>query len=138
MSATLEQARDEINAQINTAWMASVTSQGYPIAFDDVEEPPITQEAWCRVNVAHNGGGNANIGNKRFYRLGIVTVQIFAPLNDGLKKNDQLVKIVQDALEGQATASGVWFRSVRSREVGPDGNWHQTNVVAEFEYDEVK
>ena len=53
--------------------------------------------------------------------------------------SDQLATIVKDAFEGVATSPGrVLFRNVRYNEVGQDGQWFQQNVLADFEYDEVR
>jgi hypothetical protein len=63
---------------------------------------------------------------------------VFEPPGKGLSGATDLPKVIQDAFEGVATASGVWFRDVTVNEIGPDGDFFQTNIVAFFEYDEVK
>jgi hypothetical protein len=86
-------------------------------------------------------GGKVSLGGggQRFRRLGIVTVQIFTPSNDGLTLADSLVDLAVDAFEGESTGSDcVEFRNVRAVEAGQDGPWHQFNVFANFDYDRVK
>ena len=142
--STFSEARDAILTQFKTVW----DTQTPPIAkllWQDVDdEVPSGTESWARVTVVHNQGRQATVGgetgNRRFRRFGVVTVQVFTPIDDGLTKNDELAKLANDAFEGQTAGGGdrVEFRNVRSNEIGPDGAWFQTNVIAEFEYDEVK
>ena len=63
---------------------------------------------------------------------------MFVPVGDGLSGARVLGKVVVDAYQGKSTPGGAWFRNVRLQEVGPDGNWSQVNVVAEFTYDEIQ
>ena len=75
---------------------------------------------------------------RRYRRGGVFTAQVFIPLGEGLDKGYTLAKEVSDVYEGRNTPSSVWFRNVRIREIGPDGEWYQFNVLADFEYTEVK
>lgn len=141
MSATYAVARDEITRQVHSAWVTANPS--YPMLFDDRKgQKPATDIPWARLTVQHNRGDQealANaIGRRLFSRDGLVIVQIFTPAGEGLRTSDALAKVVSDALEGKATPNGVWFRNVRLREVGPDGAFHQVNVIAEFVYSEAK
>ena len=143
--ATIEEARDEILSYFQTAW----DSQSDPpkLVYYD-KKPDLPDDAtWARITVQHNVfaqrtlGGKPSLGGagRRFTRSGIVTVQIFTPFGDGLTTSDPLVDFVLDTFEGEETGSDrIEFRNVRANEVGQDGAWHQTNVLAEFEYDRVK
>lgn len=141
MSLTFSQARDEMTKQVADAWTAG--AGGAPLYYDDRpgQKPPTTS-AWGRLTVRHNLGDQTTLSNplgqKLFRRDGILTVQVFTPAGAGLRLADTLAKVVADALEGQSTPGGVWFRKVRIKEEGPDGAWYQLNVVAEFEYSEAK
>ncbi len=141
--ASLTAARDAILTLFKVAWDAQ-TPPVPKLLNDDVKDDlPAGTFPWARIIVRHNTGFQATLagetGNRRFRRLGLVTVQIFTPYGDGLDLNDALAKVAVDAFEGKSTAADeVLFRNVRSNEVGQDGNWFQTNVFAEFEYDEVK
>ena len=75
----------------------------------------------------------------RFRRFGIVTVQVFELSGDGLTSSDVLVDLALDAFEGEKTGlDRVEFRNARANEIGQDGPWFQTNVIAEFTYDRTK
>jgi hypothetical protein len=143
MTATLTQARDEILTQFRTAWLADPASAALPVLWPDSDSKPPASGAWARVSVTHGSGGQSTLsgglGETRYTHMGFVTVQLFTPRGDGLKLSDQLVTISKHAFEGVATSPGhVTFYRVRSREVGPDGQWFNTNVLADFEYDEVR
>lgn len=138
MTMTVQQARDEIMALFSAAW-----PDEYKVLWQDKGgRPPDEQAPWARFTISHTAGGQATLSNdngrKRFRRDGFLIVQIFTPVGDGLSSSDTLTKIVLDAYEGKATPGGAWFRNVRVNEVGPDGDWYQVNVLADFTYDEVK
>ena len=136
-------ARGEILSHFTTAWNAQ-TPPVPTLLYQDKKTPRIPDSGpWARINVQHNDrdratvGGNAN--NRRFRAFGIIIVQIFTPYGDGLTNNDSLVNVAVNAFEGTKTGEDrVEFRNVRSQEIGEDGPWFQTNVIAEFDYDLVK
>lgn len=139
-SLTFAQARDEMIAQVNTPW--KLANPTLPLLFDDRKGDKPTRGAWARVSIRHNRGEQETlagpIGNRMFFRDGLITVEVYTPQGDGLSKADELAKICADAFEGKSTPNGVWFRRVRIREIGPDQAWYQVNVIAEFTYSEVK
>lgn len=134
MSLTFAQARDEIQTLFRTAWLFGAPT--VPLKYDDVTSPPPNDPSWARIQVRHNLGGNDAIGNRLRRRSGVVTIQIFTTFGGGLASADVLGKVAVDAFHGKATPGGAWFRNVRLNEVGPDGKWFQTNVLADFEYNE--
>lgn len=143
MTATVTQARDEMLTTFRTAWTAGPPSSTLPVLYPDVSQEVPSSGAWARVTVKHSYGEQATLsgetGQRRFRHTGIVTVQIFTPTGDGQVLSDQLVAIAKGAFEGVTTSPGrVMFRNVRVNEVGQQGQWFQVNVLADFEYDEVK
>jgi hypothetical protein len=142
MSLTITQARDEMSTLFNDAWEASAYA-AFPVMWDDVGEPVgAARSPWARFSVRHADGGQATLasigGVRRWRREGTIFVQLFAPANEGLSRLDEMAIVAMRAFEGKTTAGGVWFRDVRLREVGVDGNWQQFNVLADFEYDEIR
>lgn len=152
MTATVEQAVDAILTRFNDTWEGDAESTGIPVAWPDAKfQVPTGQDAdddplpWARVAINHNpgAGGQATLsgdtGQRRYRRFGVVTVQIFTPFGGGQLKAHRLVRVAMSAFEGVDLApSGVIFRNARFTEVGQDGAWLQTNVTADFEYDEVR
>lgn len=142
MTATLTEARDVSLGLLRTAWLADSTSQDIPLLWWDTAQDPPSNGAWARVTMRHGEAFQATLagetGSRRFTRTGVITVQIFTPTGDGLELSDSLAIIAARAYEGVTTDNGVWFRNVRANEVGQDGKYFQTNVFADFEYDEVR
>ena len=150
MSVTTTTARDEISARFYDDWRSkSHLACGGTVpkvlwqALESDSDTPRTDSPWARVTISHNAAPQRTFGaagERRFERLGIVTIQIFVPtsIEQGMTLSETLAVIARDAYEGQSTPSGVWFRNATIREVGPDGPWYQTNVVAEFIYEELK
>lgn len=141
MSLTITEARDEMLTLFKDAWEADVTTAAAPIVWTDAPDDnnvpnPETNDIWCRATVIHTVGRNSAIGNKLFDREGVVTIQIFTRYGAGLANNDLACKVALDAFQGKSTSGGVWFRNVTLNEIGHDGDWFQSNVLANFEYTE--
>lgn len=138
MTATVEQARDQMLSLIKAVWPSGET-----LVYDGFkEEKPTAQEVWGRVSVRHNSGGQCTIskigGKSRYERTGTLYINLFAPPGDGLRALDPLTKTVLDAIEGKTTSGGVWFTKTRVREMGIVEGWYQVNVLANFSYEELK
>lgn len=148
MVATLTQARDDINTRFQTDWNSLSTAvAGYipEVRWEGTEvgDLPNSSHAWARVSIKHTQSDQKSLGlpgTRRFERWGYVTVQVFTPLSrgQGLSLSEQLVTIARNAFEGQTTPNAVWFRKVTVKEIGVDGPWENTNVIASFCYDEIR
>lgn len=146
--ANITAARDAIIDHFKAAWDAMDLEVGESIPeviYDDAEnEIPDGRDSWVRVSVRHAAGAQATlggVGGRRFRKTGDVTVYVFTPVGGGLTRNDALAKVAVDAFEGESTGGAggaIVFRNVRSQEIGRDGAWFQTNVIADFEYDGIK
>jgi hypothetical protein len=143
---TITEARDEIYDHFTTAWNAVPAPVPLLLYADKHQDLPADGD-YARIMVRHNIftqstlGGKPSLGGsgRRFRRSGIVTVQVFTRSNDGLTRADILVQLALDAFEGEDTGSDrIEFINARANEIGQDGPWHQTNVVAEFRYDRIK
>ena len=133
MSVTIAEARDIMHGVFTAVWT-------HPALYDDKAGAPPKTGPWARLSVRHARGQQETLpnplGNRLFRRDGVIIIQIFTPLGNGLALSDQLAKLVMDAYESSSTS--VLFRNVQLNEIGPDGNWYQVNVVVEFEYSEAK
>lgn len=150
MTATVEQARDEIQARFLADWQAlSTTIPGISAVpevrwqgLDDNAGPPTTDAPWARVTLTHGAGLRhtfGRIGERRMERVGVLTVQVFYPIKkSGMSRLLKLATIVRNAFENRTTPSGVWFRNVAIREQTPYQGWNQVNVTADFVYDELR
>ncbi len=141
MSATFDEAQDEILTVFKDAWDPT----GWIALYENVAgDPPSTATPvpWARVvlrNVTGQQGSlSGALGTQRWDREGNVIIQVFVPAGEGLSRSKNLVKIVVDAFEGVATPLNVRFRNVRTNEIGESGEWFQVNVIADFLFDEIK
>jgi hypothetical protein len=139
--STFTEARDLVMLHFTTAWDAQ-TPPVPLLLYDDRHRDLPDNAPYARITMRHNVSDQrtlGNTGNRRFRRFGVITVQIFALSNQGLATADTFAKVALDAFEGNNTApTEVHFRNVRMNEVGEDGPWFQTNVIADFDYDEIK
>jgi hypothetical protein len=140
-------ANDEIKGLFLADWraLAPALNGGVvpPIEWKGVDSgtPPPADAPWARVTVRHTSSPRQTLakrGEGRVTRLGLVFIQIFAPIanGQGLLLAQQLAIIARNAYERKGTASGIWFRRARVQEVGADGTWEQINVSLDFQYDE--
>lgn len=132
------QARDFIFGVFKAAWDATT----FFAAYDDIPATkPDGQSPWARVSITHATGGQGSLANhagvRRWDRTGVLVVQVFAPIGDGIKTCYSLATLVSNAFEG-SQGSDVWFRNVRLNEVGVDGAFYQINVLADFSYEDVR
>jgi len=129
--------RTEARDIINTHVTASVPSGTY-IAWPDVPSSIPSGEPWVRPTIHHATGRQATLagenGIRRWKRAGLMTIQCFTPVGDGYATSDTLVETMVSYFEGLRN-SQMWYRNIRSMEVGKDGASVQVNVMAEFEYD---
>jgi len=142
--STRRAAITEILGLFRTAWLGAGQADNR-VKYDNVGKttvPPTGNTPWARVTLRHIAAGQGSLsgesGQRMFDRSGILTIQIFVPPGKGLAEATDLPKILQDAYEGVRTTNGAWFRDVVVQEVGIDGDFFQTNVIAIFEYDEIK
>jgi len=145
-------AGDSIRKQLNDAWVAltpAVVGSTQPVRLEwdgvDTKTKRDPQKPFAAVFVKHLDGGQATfadpLGQRKFSRSGLVTVQVFQPLlnSGGLSLVQKLAIIARDAFEGKSTADGVWFQNVKLKDIGDDAKgWYQINVLASFTYDELK
>lgn len=130
-------AKEAIYKAFADAW--GVTTK---LTFDNEAFTPPANAAWVRLAVRHTASLQESLGrpgNRRFMRLGSVFVQVFTPIDKGVREADQLTKQAREIFEGKTlTGTSISFRNVTIREIGPDGKWYQANVEAEFGYDEIR
>lgn len=147
MACDINTAYDEILGALKAAWDAGAGAYNGgtvpEVRYDGVGDsgPPDGEEPWVRVTIRHRTGTQATLlgsgAVSRHRRTGIITVQVFFPLSQGgLSNARSLARVAASAYEGKQTASNIWFRNVQTPEIGPDGPWYNTNMIAEFEYDE--
>lgn len=139
--ATITEGRDLIYTRFKTAWDASAYVL-VPVFYKDAKGSPPPNTSWLRCTATHTAEQQVTIGgdpgNRRYRVRGIVTVQIFTPFGDGQDVADAMARVVKLAFRGKRTGlDSVTFRNARVMDGTQDGQWLQTNVMAEFDYDEI-
>ncbi len=134
-------ARDLLLA-IAQAVADAVTPLPLPLVFDDARiDKPRTATPWARVTIKHSSGNTVTLagafGTSRRRRLGVLGIQIFTTAGDGLVTSDSLADLFLAAYEGSISLDQVTIRAATANEVDHDGPMQQTNVVINFEYDQI-
>lgn len=154
MTATLEQARDQICTLVRDALLADATGAEIVNAtptqllwWNRPGDPPKDPDTagnpppWIKVEVRHVAGGQSALagdaGQIKTTRVGVTTVKLYEGYGSGILFSDKLARVIEKAFSGKTTPGGVWFRRVRTVEYGVDGAWFRTDVLAEFQYDDV-
>lgn len=136
---TRAEARDAILTQFSTEWATLTTPPA--LFYDDVKgDLPSATSPWARVNIQQVFGEQTSIGDpgsRLFEHTGIVTVQVFTPVGDGLDLSDTLVEAALGAFEGKST-NNIWYKNVRAIDVGDEGDWYHVNIKADFTYRKLK
>lgn len=144
MSCTFNEARDHILKVFKDVW----DPLGYPALYTGTAENGGTEgdtpstNVWARATIRHADGFQSSLTGplevlKRHTRIGTVIVQVFAKAGDGGTAAYDAAQTVANAFEKSKDIS-VWFRRVRINEIGVRGEYEQVNVLANFQYDDVR
>jgi Bacteriophage related domain of unknown function len=139
--ANITAARNAIYSALKTAMDASAYS-ALAVYYPDVTGAiPDTSTSHLRAQVDFVDENQVTLGSvngRRFRVTGLVTVMVMTPYGKGQVDSDLISGVVKGAFRGVQTASdAITFRRVRIIDVGQSGAWLQTNVLAEFDYDEI-
>lgn len=130
---TRQEAVDAIAGHFRTGWNARTL-----IAWDNVPAAVDEGVEWVRFSIQHNIEGQETVADKMFVRRGIVFLQLFVPINTG---RDDVDTLTEDALAifEDSEPFGITFSNATGREIGNvEGRWHQTNIIVEFQYTEIR
>lgn len=134
---TVDQAREAVHQRWVAQWG---TTTGYVFEAETEKTFDKGTAPWARVTVRQVSGGQACLapkGERLYLRYALVMIQIFTPLNNGMKLGSTLAQQARELYEGEEF-SGLDFTNGQVREVGPDGRWYMHAVDVEFSYDETK
>jgi len=135
--STFSEARNAIQIRFLTAF-GSV-----PTALDNQTfTPPVPGAGvrWVRLGVRFTEGVQDSfgaIGTRKFLKLGLLSIQVFTPIDSATDVNDALCQQVQDLYEG-VRIDDIWFINGGIRYSGSDGDWYQQNVVFTIIFEDVK
>lgn len=153
MSTTPQLARKSILALIAAGWAAKApaivggaTSPELRYQGDERGALPGSGKFWARAStqLATTRQSAFVMDNSPspvgFTTAGIVAVQVFAPMTErgSYAKGELLAEALQCMFMATETATGVWFRNPRINELVDDGTWYRWNVLADFQFNQVK
>lgn len=135
---TLNESRDLIISHFISEWGSETE-----YAMDNIEFTPPDNDSWAELYVRPNFGSQVSlgeVGNRRHRNWGIISVNIYVPLNTATYAGDVLVQKAMD-LWREANLSGVHIYNVSPHIIGSTERqgkqYYQYSVTAEFEYDEI-
>ena len=134
---TTNEARDALYKQFLNNW-APVPA--VPVVFENEKAKKEDVPEYVYVSVKHAGGGQETmgpVGSRKFIRRGVVFVQIYGPLDGGLKRFDELGKMARDIFEAK-NISGVQTNDGEYREPIPYSGKQRAQVTVSFWYEEQK
>lgn len=134
-SKTPRVARTELYDAFLTFWLASSQS-GVPIAWDNVDYKTDGTE-FIRVQAQHIAGEIAALGNEKYRRELLMTINVWTPEGAGQRRSDE---VGEAALEFFETFSiGGWMiRDPGFNEVGVFSGYYQSSAVATLLYDSLR
>lgn len=143
---TVTEARDAMMGAVKAAWDAGSTTSSYKLYYQDDPDPkpPAASggkpQPWGRASIRHAGGGQAGFagaGGRRFERVGVLAVEVLAPMEDGRIISDAMAQEMLSDLEVRSL-SGVDLTNVRLQDQGTRDAWSRVDLLADFTYTEVR
>lgn len=116
--------RQTIENRFNAEWTAT------PIAYDNVPFNPPANSDWVRLNIQNGDSGYRSL-ESTVRHTGIISVQIFTPVNKATKTSRQYADIAADIFSDQRFGDVVTDVSSISI-VDDDESWLQTNVTTPY------
>lgn len=152
MSMQPQVARKELFAAVDTRWQAGAAAiVGYvpEIRFQGVEEGglPGSDKFWMRCGT--QGVTNRQRGHRMpilgiskpvYDNIGLIILQLHAPMNSpkSYAKGELLSELGQGTFMASSVGGAIWFRNPRIIELPNDGTWYRWNVIAEYQFSQVK
>ncbi len=136
-------SRADFRDRMLTPLKVVAEAQSLYAIYDDTakEVPDDASIAWVRISVKHGNGTRTSLGREdgksKQTISGFVFIEIFTPRDDGLTDSDLYSAAFADSLRNFSDGS-IWVGDVSPVEMGEDGSWFRSDVVAEFEYDLIR
>ncbi len=134
-SRTPRQARTSIYLAFKTYWDAASES-GVKIAWDAVDFKTTGVE-YLLVQLRHAAGTIAALGNEKYRRIAVLTININTPEGSGQKRSDEIGEAVLGFLETMDIA-GIRVRDPGLVEAGITRGFYQSSGIATIEYDALR
>ena len=126
-----------------TPLKAVVDAQSLYAIYDDTARQVPTDESikWVRISIRHGNGTRTSLGRadarSKQTQSGFMFIEIFTPRDDGLQDSDILSAAFADSLRNFSDGD-IWIGDVSEVEMGEDGSWFRSDVIADFKYDLIR
>lgn len=151
MTATYDEAVDQMYALFTEQFAAKAAAiVGYvpEIRYLDDGKPDVMDrtKVWARITINPITRGQASLSNdvftpgKKMYTSdGMLFVQLFFPKSyaNAAAVSRKLSQMVTVIFSGKTTTGCVWFRNARPYPLPNEEFYYRSNVVAEYQYDEL-
>ncbi len=133
-------SRTDFRDRMLTPLKAVVDAQSLYAIYDDSPKQVPTDGTvkWVRISVKHRNGSRASLGRadgtSKHTQSGFVFIEIYTPREGGLVDSDILSTAFAEVLRNFSDGD-IWISDVSEMEMGEDGNWFRSDIVAEFSYD---
>lgn len=121
------------------AWPALQPTLANAVVFDN--EVLDSLDTWIRVSFVHTIRRQQTMGTeggRKFESRGNISVQLFGPINVGVKQLATLADDVRAVYEGRRLAEELTTYAGSSREGPTDGRWAMRMVTIPFVYEELR
>lgn len=126
--------RTSIQQRFNTQFSAA--HAGVPIVFENLSAAkPV--DGYVLLSILNGEARLRGLGMTRLYRYpGVISVDIFVPLKQGIKNADLYAQTVDDIFRGQSF-DGILCRAAQRTDLGKEENYWRVNVSIPFQRDEL-
>lgn len=134
------QSRTDFRDRMLSPLKDIVLAQSLYVIYDDTAKavPTDGSISWVRINVKHRNGSRASLGRadggSKHTQAGFVFIEIYTPRENGLTDSDIYSAAFAESLRNFSDGD-IWIKDVSEIEMGEDGNWFRSDIVAEFSYD---
>lgn len=127
---------EDITNAITTQVASLMQSKNYTARYDN--DPTATPKSgyWCHVSLSFGNADQIELGGGLFRKVGILTIQIVGPVNEGSKTFSTMADIIVAFFKNLTIGGYIKFRSPRIENVGRIGDNWNVNVLCPFHADE--
>lgn len=112
------------------------------VTAENEEFSPPSGVAWVRLSVSHRVALQDSLGgegSRKFSRTGAVFVQVFTPLDQGVREADTIAQAAKVVLEGKSlSGNDIRLNTATIREGGPENGLYSLVVEVPFVYTETR
>ena len=107
-----------------------------PVKYSNVKYQPTARQAWADINIVIADSMKAEIGGGLHRNAGIISVNIYEPVNTGTVFGKEKADLAAAVFRGQQF-NGITCRSPKITEVGEIDEWYVINMNVPFFRDEI-